>query len=117
MWHSTQELPADSARWCECSLVAAWQLVHAPFPVACTASCPLAQSAMGLPSSDGLCITWQEKQVIVRRASAPAFLKHGESSRPLYSRPVARTIPSDQNTSRTKPASAASSAFMAGESR
>jgi hypothetical protein len=44
-------------------------------------------------------------------------LKQGDSIKPLYSRPVARTMPSDQNMSRMKPGSAATSACTVGDPR
>ena len=44
-----------------------------------------------------------------------AFLKHGESIRPLYSRPDTRIMPSGQKESRTSPGSRASTSFAIGD--
>ena len=57
---------------------------------------PLARSAAGRPPSCASCGTRSRTACAARRR---ASLKHGESIRPLYSRPETRTMPSDQNES------------------
>ena len=57
---------------------------------------------------------WHEKHESFRE-SLRAFLKHGESMSPLYSRPDTRIMPSGQNESLMNCGSLAIIALMAGE--
>src|SRR5262245_34822643 len=78
------------------------------------ASWLLAQSRVVRPSFSDWCMPWQEKHESLRE-SLRALTKHGESIRPLYSRPETRTIPSGQNESLMNCGSLAIMALIAGE--
>src|ERR1700730_9885015 len=74
-----------------------------------------AHSLVDRTSSSALCISWHEEHDNLWPSSR-AFLKHGDSIRPLYSRPETRIMPSDQNESLMNCGSLAINSVMASES-
>src|SRR5258706_13940364 len=78
------------------------------------ASWLLAHSRADRGSASDWCMAWHEKHDSCR-ASSRASLKHGDSMRPLYSRPDTRIMPSGQNESLMNCGSLAISCVIAAE--